>query len=188
MRDKAKDQPRNGMRQVTTMKQDARSRAKSLQPDCHGLLKGGKRTSWMPECLVFQRMGGFTLLELLIVLMIIGMLAGIVGPRLFGNLSKSEVTTARAQLDVIGKALDQFRLDTGRYPSMEEGLGALTRPLEPGLRWRGPYLQKDVPLDPWGMPYQYRFPGAKQAADFDLYSLGADKMPGGSGDGEDIWR
>lgn len=135
-----------------------------------------------------ERRAGFTLLELLVVLVIIGLLAGIVGPRLFGNVSKSEVTTAKAQIDILSKALDQFRLDVGRYPSSQEGLAVLTSPMPGEARWRGPYLRKDVPLDPWGMMYQYKYPGSKQADDFELYSFGADKAPGGSGDNADIGR
>jgi general secretion pathway protein G len=131
---------------------------------------------------------GFTLLELLAVMVIIGLLAGIVGPRLFGNVSKSEVTTAKAQIDVLGKALDQFRLDMGRYPTNQEGLAALMVPTAGDPRWRGPYLRKDVPADPWGMPYQYRYPSSKQADDFELLSFGRDKLPGGDGDNADIGR
>lgn len=131
---------------------------------------------------------GFTLLELLVVLVIIGLLVGIVGPRLFGNVSKSEITTARAQIDVLSKALDQFRLDMGRYPSSQEGLAVLFASVPGEVRWRGPYLRKDVPLDPWGQPYQYKYPGSKQTDDFDLYSFGPDKAPGGSGDSADIGR
>lgn len=129
---------------------------------------------------------GFTLLELLVVLVIVGLLAGIVGPRLFGNVSKSEITTAKAQIDVLGKALDQYRLDLGRYPSSQEGLAALMRASPGDTRWHGPYLRKEVPLDPWGMPYQYKFPGSRQPDDFELYSFGPDKASGGSGDNADI--
>jgi general secretion pathway protein G len=129
---------------------------------------------------------GFTLLELLVVLVIVGLLAGIVGPRLFGNVSKSEITTAKAQIDVLGKALDQYRLDVGRYPSSQEGLAALMRASPGDARWHGPYLRKELPLDPWGMPYQYKFPGSRQADDFELYSFGPDKASGGSGDDADI--
>ncbi|MDQ0612260.1 general secretion pathway protein G [Variovorax sp. W1I1] len=134
------------------------------------------------------RIDGFTLLELLVVLVIIGLLVGIVGPRLFGNVSKSEVTTAKAQIDILSKALDQFRLDVGRYPNSQEGLVVLVTPVPSESRWRGPYLRKDVPLDPWGLPYQYKYPGSKQLDDFDLYSFGADKAPGGTGDNADIGR
>ncbi len=127
---------------------------------------------------------GFTLIELLVVVFIIGLLAGFVAPRYFSQVGKSEVNVARAQLDALGKALDQYRLDTGHYPSSELGLRALVeRPLDEP-KWAGPYLQKDVPLDPWGKPYQYRAPG--QRRDFDLVSLGKDGRPGGSGEDADL--
>lgn len=129
---------------------------------------------------------GFTLLELLVVLVIIGLLAGIVGPRLFKNVSKSEITTARAQIDALGKALDQYRLDTGHYPSTQDGLAALTVKPSAETNWNGPYLKKTAPPDPWGMPYQYRFPGTHNADDYDLSSFGPDKAPGGEKDNADI--
>jgi general secretion pathway protein G len=131
-----------------------------------------------------QRTAGFTLLELLVVVLIIGLLAGFVAPRYFGQVGKSEVNVAKAQIDALEKALDQYRLDTGRYPSAELGLEALiTRPAnEP--KWNGPYLRKAVPLDPWGKPYIYRIPGGK--GDFDLLSYGKDGQPGGSGEDADI--
>ena len=127
---------------------------------------------------------GFTLIELLVVVLIIGILAGFVAPRYFSQVGKSEINVARAQLDALAKALDQYRIDTGHYPSAELGLEALvTRPTnEP--KWNGPYLRKAVPLDPWGKPYVYRIPGEK--ADFDLISLGKDGQPGGSGENADI--
>jgi general secretion pathway protein G len=127
---------------------------------------------------------GFTLLELLVVVAIIGLLAGYVGPRYFSQVGKSEVSAARAQLDALEKALDQYRLDTGRYPSNELGLVALvTRPAgEP--RWNGPYLKKAIPQDPWGRDYLYRIPG--QRGDYDLLSYGKDGQPGGHGDNADI--
>ena len=127
---------------------------------------------------------GFTLLELLVVVVIIGLLAGFVAPLYFGQVGKSEVNVARAQIDALEKALDQYRLDTGHYPSAELGLRALLeRPLnEP--KWAGPYLRKEVPLDPWGKPYLYRIPGTK--AEFEVISLGRDGQPGGSGEDADI--
>lgn len=130
------------------------------------------------------RVEGFTLLELLVVMVIIGLLAGYVGPKYFAQIGKSEVKATRAQLDALGKALDQFRLDVGHYPTMEEGLVALvTRPAnEP--RWDGPYLAKAVPLDPWGVPYVYKSPG--DHGDYDLISYGKDKQPGGEGEAADI--
>jgi general secretion pathway protein G len=127
---------------------------------------------------------GFTLLELLVVMVIIGLLAGFVAPRYFGQIGKSEVKIARAQIDALEKALDQYRLDTGHYPSTEQGLASLvTRPNDEA-KWAGPYLRKAVPADPWGRPYAYRFPGER--ADFELVSLGRDGQPGGTGEDQDI--
>lgn len=129
--------------------------------------------------------GGFTLLELLVVVVIIGLLAGFVAPRYFGQIGKSEVNTAKAQIDALGKALDQYRLDTGQYPNAELGLKALLERPANEPKWNGPYLRKDVPLDPWGKPYVYRVPGEK-GIDFDLLSYGKDGVPGGSGEAADI--
>ena len=127
---------------------------------------------------------GFTLLELLVVVAIIGLLVGYVGPRYFGQIGKSEVTTAKAQIDALDKALDQYRLDTGRYPTTELGLNALVQRPQDEPKWNGPYLKKAVPLDPWGKPYLYRAPGEK--GDFDIVSLGKDGQPGGSGENADL--
>ena len=130
------------------------------------------------------RHSGFTLLELLVVMVIIGLLAGYVGPKYVSQVGKSQIKTARAQIDALEKALDEYRLDTGHYPSMEQGLAALvTRPAsEP--RWDGPYLKKSVPPDPWGTAYAYKIPG--DHGDFDLLSYGKDAQPGGSGEAADI--
>jgi len=127
---------------------------------------------------------GFTLLELLVVVAIIGLLVGFVAPRYFGQIGKSEVTAAKAQIDALEKALDQYRLDTGHYPSTELGLGALLQRPQNEPKWNGPYLRKSVPPDPWGRPYQYRAPGEK--GEFDLLSYGKDGTPGGSGENADI--
>ncbi len=127
---------------------------------------------------------GFTLLELLVVVAIIGLLAGYVGPKYFGQLGKAEVKAARAQISALEKALDHYRLDTGHYPSTEQGLAALVKKPASESKWAGPYLQKDVPLDPWGKAFIYKSPG--QHGDFDLSSLGRDGKPGGSGEDADI--
>lgn len=127
---------------------------------------------------------GFTLLELLVVMVIIGLLAGYVGPKYFAQIGKSEAKTAKAQIDALGKALDQYRLDTGHYPSTEQGLAALNTPPGDESRWQGPYLQKALPQDPWGKPYQYRSPG--EHGDYDLWSFGKDGQPGGSEESADI--
>jgi general secretion pathway protein G len=127
---------------------------------------------------------GFTLLELLVVIVIIGLLAAYVGPKYFAQLGKSEVTIAKAQIEAFGKALDTFRLDVGRYPTTEEGLGALLTKPPAALKWNGPYLQKAVPADPWSHPYVYRSPGSK--GDYDILSYGRDGQPGGSTEDADI--
>lgn len=128
---------------------------------------------------------GFTLLELLVVIVIIGLLAAYVGPRYFSQIGKSERATAKAQIEGLSRALDAYRIDTGRYPSTEQGLAALmTKPADE-TKWNGPYLQKAVPLDPWGQAYQYRVPG-QAGADFDLMSFGKDGQAGGEGEGADV--
>ncbi len=132
-----------------------------------------------------HRVRGFTLLELLVVMVIIGLLAGYVAPRYFAQVGKSQVKMAHAQLDALDKALDHFRLDVGRYPTTEEGLQALV--VQPGteVRWAGPYLKKGVPADPWGRPYVYALPGT-HGGDFDLQSYGQDGLPGGNGEDADV--
>jgi general secretion pathway protein G len=127
---------------------------------------------------------GFTLLELLVVVVIIGLLAGFVAPRYFGQVGKSEMAVAKAQIDALEKALDQYRLDIGSYPNNELGLKALVERPADQQKWAGPYLRKAVPLDPWGKPYVYKAPGEK--GDFDLVSYGKDGQPGGSGEAADI--
>ncbi|MBT9567375.1 MAG: type II secretion system major pseudopilin GspG [Thiobacillus sp.] len=127
---------------------------------------------------------GFTLLELLVVLVILGLLAGYVAPKYFAQIGKSEVKTAQAQIGALEKALDQYRIDTGRYPANEQGLAALTSKPADEAKWAGPYLKKAVPNDPWGKPYQYKMPG--EHSEVDIYSLGRDGVAGGSGEDADI--
>lgn len=131
-----------------------------------------------------QAVQGFTLLELLVVMVIIGLLAGYVGPRYFAQIGKSEIKVARAQIDALEKSLDQFRLDTGHYPTMEEGLAALVARPASEPKWDGPYLKKGVPLDPWGNPYVYRIPG--EHGEFDLLSYGKDGQAGGEAEAADV--
>ena len=119
------------------------------------------------------RLKGFTLLELLVVIVIIGLLAGYVAPRYFAQVGKSEVQVARAQIDALEKAVDQYRLDNRRYPTSEEGLAAVQ-----------PYLKKTLPNDPWGRPYVYRVPGER--AEYEVFSYGRDGKPGGTGEDADI--
>ena len=126
---------------------------------------------------------GFTLVELLVVMAIIAMLAALVGPRLFPKLGKGKQAAAKAQIELIGQALDQFRLDVGRYPTTQESLNALMT--NPGAdNWEGPYLKKALPADPWGKPYQYQCPGSH--GEYDLLSLGRDGAAGGEGEDKDV--
>src|ERR671925_1008254 len=113
------------------------------------------------ETRVRRPVAGFTLLELLVVVVIIGLLAGLVAPRYFGQVGKSEVNVAKAQIDALEKALDQYRLDTGHYPSTELGLKALVERPANEPKWNGPYLKKAVPVDPWGKAYMYKMPGER---------------------------
>ncbi len=131
-----------------------------------------------------RRSAGFTLLEILVVLVIIGLLVGYVAPRYFSQVGKSEVKVARAQIKALEDALDQYRLDVGRYPATEQGLAALFTQPAGEARWQGPYLKKAAPNDPWGHPYLYTQPG--EHGEFDLLSLGKDGQPGGTGEAADL--
>jgi general secretion pathway protein G len=131
------------------------------------------------------RTAGFTLLELLVVMVIIGLLAGFVAPRYFSQVGKSQVKAAKAQVDALDKAIEQFRLDMNRLPTNEEGLAALNVAPANEPNWAGPYLKKDVPKDPWGHPYVYLEPGTHNN-DFDLMSYGKDGQSGGTGENADI--
>ncbi|HBA39334.1 MAG TPA: type II secretion system protein GspG [Deltaproteobacteria bacterium] len=128
--------------------------------------------------------GGFTLVELLVVMVIIGLLAALVVPRFIRQEEKAKVKATQAQIELLGTALDTLRLDVGRYPTTQEGLNALRRQPGDAQKWDGPYLKKEVPLDPWGRAYIYRSPG--EHGPYDLFSYGADGVPGGEGDNRDV--
>ena len=132
---------------------------------------------------------GLTLIEILVVIIVLGLLAGLVAPRIIGRVSEARTATARTQIELLSVALDNYRLDNGSYPTTEQGLAALrTRPVsEPQPRnWRGPYLRKEVPNDPWDRPYIYRSPGDVNTGSYDLLTLGRDGQPGGEDEDTDI--
>jgi len=132
---------------------------------------------------------GFTLIELLVVIAVLGLLAGLVGPRIVGHVSEARSTTARTQIDLLAVALDSYRLDNGSYPTTEQGLAALRdRPTREPIpsNWRGPYLRKAVPADPWGRAYIYRGQSSQGAPAFELQTLGRDGKPGGDDEDRDI--
>jgi general secretion pathway protein G len=133
------------------------------------------------------RSTGFTLLEMLVVLLIIGLLVGLVGPRLFGRVETSKVQAAEAQIKMLRQAIETYRLDIGTLPTTAEGLDALVKPPNDAVkpRWKGPYLDDAVPLDPWGNKYQYAVPGA-EGRPYALYSYGADGKAGGEGVDADL--
>ena len=133
----------------------------------------------------FRNQRGFTLVELLVVIIILGLLAGLVGPRLFGRVGQSKQAAARAQVELLGAGLDQYRLDVGAYPTTAQGLEALVK--NPGVtNWGGPYLKKaGIPKDPWGNAYHYKSPG-DGGRDYDIVTYGADGAPGGEGENADI--
>ncbi|HEU6453723.1 MAG TPA: type II secretion system major pseudopilin GspG [Gemmatimonadaceae bacterium] len=141
----------------------------------------------------YQTRRGFTLIELLVVIVVIAVLAGLVAPSVFQHVGAAKDATTRSQLEMFGAALDAYRLDNGRYPTTEQGLVALwiAPTAEPrASNWRGPYLRKDVPLDPWQHPYLYRSPAEESRGGYDLLSYGADGKPGGEGEAADItsWK
>jgi len=136
---------------------------------------------------------GFTLIELLVVIVVIGVLATLVAPNVFRHVGAAKEATARAQIEMLGAGLDAYRLDNGRYPTTEQGLAALwNAPLSDPhpANWRGPYLRKEIPLDPWKSPYMYRSPAAQSRGGYDLLSYGEDGKPGGEGEAADVtsWK
>jgi general secretion pathway protein G len=131
----------------------------------------------------------FTLLEIIVVIIVLALLAGLVAPQIFGRVGEARGTTARTQIELLSTALDSYRLDNGSYPSTEQGLQALREKPSRGpipQQWKGPYLRRAVPNDPWGRPYIYRYPGQRNAGMFELTSLGRDGQAGGTGEDADI--
>src|SRR5512143_1294464 len=135
-----------------------------------------------------RREKGFTLVEILVVIIIIGLLASLVGPKLFGKVGTAKLKAAKAQIELFGTALDAFRLDVGRYPTSEEGLKALREKPSGADTWQGPYLPKEIPVDPWGRPYIYKSPGEQN--EYEIISLGLDGADGGEGENQDVvsWK
>ncbi|WP_321491556.1 type II secretion system major pseudopilin GspG [uncultured Desulfobacter sp.] len=135
-----------------------------------------------------QNQKGFSLIELLIVMVIIGLLASLVGPKMFGKVGKSKQKSAKAQLSLFETALDMYRLDMGKYPTSDEGLSALRNKPDDEGKWDGPYLPKEIPLDPWGHAYHYESPS--EHGDYEIISYGADGNEGGDGEDQDIvsWK
>jgi general secretion pathway protein G len=140
-----------------------------------------------------RRRAGFTLIEILVVIVVIAILASLVAPNIFRHVGSAKQATAKAQIEMLGAALDAYRLDNGSYPTTDQGLGALQAPptTDPlPQNWKGPYLRKDVPVDPWGHPYVYKAPGEVNPGGYDLMSYGADGQPGGQDEAADIvsWK
>lgn len=134
---------------------------------------------------IHKHLRGFTLIELLVVLIILGLLSGLVGPRVMKHFGESKVKTAKLQIEELAAALDMYKLDTDTYPSSQQGLKALVQEPANAAGWNGPYLRKNfVPQDPWNQDFHYQYPG--EHGEFDIYSFGADKSQGGEKDNRDI--
>lgn len=141
--------------------------------------------------LATEREGGFTLIEILVVITVIAILAGLVSPMVFRNVGDAKISAARAQIEIFGLALDTYYLHNDYYPTTAQGLAALVTPpvlppSRPPISWRGPYLKKGIPLDPWGNPYLYLSPGTNNPTSYDLLSYGRDGKPGGTDEDSDL--
>jgi general secretion pathway protein G len=138
------------------------------------------------------RRSGFTLIEILVVIVVIAILATLVAPNVFQHVGTAKQATAKSQIEMLGAALDAYRLDNGAYPTTQQGLDALWQKptVDPPANWRSPYLRKPVPMDPWGRPYVYLYPGQVNPTGYDLLSYGADGLPGGEGENADVvsWK
>jgi len=149
-------------------------------------------SSALTEAMNRTKKRGFTLIEILVVIVVIAILATLVAPNVFQHVSTAKTSTAKSQIEMLSTALDAYRLDNGQYPTTQQGLEALiTKPtIDPPATWRGPYLRKEIPLDPWNEPYVYLAPGEVNTTGFDLLSYGADKKAGGEGENADIlsWK
>jgi general secretion pathway protein G len=145
--------------------------------------KSGSRTGIISKLSILKCRRGFTLVEIIVVMVMIALLAALVGPRLFSKVGKGKQASAKAQIELLGQALDLFRLDAGRHPTTQEGLNALV--VNPGIdKWEGPYPKKGIPNDPWDRPYHYVCPGTH--GDYDLFTYGKDDTPGGEGEEKDV--
>ena len=151
------------------------------------LREGARRTSRLTQSApgTGRLSVGFTLIEILVVIVVIAVLASIVAPNVFTHVGEAKNVTARSQIEMLGAALDGYRLDNGRYPTTAEGLDALVAAPSGATRWNGPYLQGAIPADPWGTKYQYQAPGPN-GRDYEILSYGRDRAPGGTGDDADI--
>lgn len=144
-----------------------------------------KRIRSLHHTSVSRAQGGFSLMELLVVLAILALLGGLVGPQLLGAFGGAKTKTAGVQINDLEQSLEMYKLDVGRFPTTEEGLQALVVKPSGAAGWNGPYLKKSkVPADPWGFEYQYKYPGDR--GEIDIFTLGQDNQVGGEGESSDV--
>jgi general secretion pathway protein G len=166
---------------------------RALPPSADVHAGEGPRRRWGAPRERWRRAAGFTLIEVLVVIVVITVLATLVAPNVFRHVGSAKEATAKTQLEMLGSAIDAYRLDNDEYPTTEQGLAALRARPQSGPQprsWRGPYLRRDVPLDPWGRPYVYRSPGVANPEGYDLLTLGRDGREGGEGEDADVlgWK